>query len=276
MLNDDMVNLVKIPLEGNGDFRSEECVEILKEADIVVTNPPFSLFRSYVSQLMEYKKKFIIIGSQNAITYKEFFPLLKENKVWIGYNSVKEFKQPDGTFKKFGNICWYTNLDIDKLHEEIPLTKNYKGNESNYPKYDNYDAIECSKVKEIPKDYVPCWFNCEMAKSCPYAISKGINDNALCENSNNGEIGVPITYMDKHNSEQFEIIGADFDLAEKVQLENNKIGTGRFYAELAEQSRAEQSRAEQSRAEQSRAEQSRAEQSKKRLYSRIVIRRKKM
>ena len=258
MLNDDMVNLVKTPLEGNGDFRSEECIEILKEADIVVTNPPFSLFRSYVSQLIEYKKKFIIIGNKNAITYKEFFPLLKDNKVWIGYTSPAEFILPDGSMtKQVNGLCrWYTNLDIDKLHEEIPLTKNYKGNESNYPKYDNYDAIECSKVKEIPKDYVPCWFDCKMAESCPYAISKGITDNALCENNNNGEIGVPITYMDKHNSEQFEIIGADFDLAEKVQLENNKIGIGRFYAELTEQNRTEQN--------------------KKRLYSRIVIRRKKM
>ena len=160
--------------EGNGDFRSEECIEYLKQADIVVTNPPFSLFREYVAQLMEYEKKFLIIGNMNAITYKEFFPLLKDNKVWIGYNAVKEFKQPDGTMKQFGNICWFTNLDIKKRHENLILTEKYTP--ENYPKYDNYDAIEVSKVADIPKDY-------------------------------DGVMGVPITFLDKYNPEQFEIIG---------------------------------------------------------------------
>ena len=110
-------------LQQNGDFRSPESIELLKEADIVVTNPPFSLFREYIAQLMEYDKKFLIIGNKNAITYKEFFPLLKDNKVWIGYNNVKEFRQPDGSMKKFGNIGWYTNLDIKKRHEELVLYK---------------------------------------------------------------------------------------------------------------------------------------------------------
>lgn len=161
-------------LEGNGDFRNPESIELLQEADIVVTNPPFSLFREYVSQLMTYEKKFLIIGNKNAITYKEFFPLLKANKVWIGYNSVKDFKQPDGTIKKFGNIGWYTNLDIDKRHEDLTMYKRYSSKE--YPKYDNYDAIEVSKIAEIPYDY-------------------------------DGVMGVPITFMDKYNPDQFEIIG---------------------------------------------------------------------
>ena len=163
-------------LNGDGDFRSEECIELLKQSDIVITNPPFSLFREYIAQLMKYEKKFIIIGNKNAITYKEFFPLLKENKVWIGYNSVKEFMRPDGTIQKFGNIGWYSNLDIKKRHEQIDLYERYKGNEEHYPKYDNYEAIEVSKVIEIPKDYF-------------------------------GVIGVPITFLDKYSPDQFEIIG---------------------------------------------------------------------
>ena len=129
---------VKTPLEGNGDFRNQECLDLLDEADIVVTNPPFSLFREYVAVLMEHQKKFLIIGNKNAITYKEFFPLLKEDKVWIGYNNVKEFMQPDKSIKKFGNIGWYTNLDIQKRHEKLILWKNYLPEE--YPKYDNYDG----------------------------------------------------------------------------------------------------------------------------------------
>lgn len=163
-------------LNGDGDFRSEECIELLKQSDIVITNPPFSLFREYIAQLMKYEKKFIIIGNKNAITYKEFFPLLKENKVWIGYNSVKEFMRPDGTIQKFGNIGWYSNLDIKKRHEQIDLYERYKGNEEHYPKYDNYEAIEVSKVIEIPKDYF-------------------------------GVMGVPITFLDKYSPDQFEIVG---------------------------------------------------------------------
>lgn len=162
------------PLKGDGDFRSQDCLDILIESDIVVTNPPFSLFREYVAQLMEYGKKFIIIGSKNAITYKDFFPLLKDNKVWIGYNNVNDFQQPDGSFKKFGNIGWFTNLDIKKRHEKLVLWKTYTPEE--YPKYDNYDVINVNKVAEIPIDY-------------------------------DGVMGVPITFLDNYCEEQFEILG---------------------------------------------------------------------
>lgn len=201
---------VKTPLEGNGDFRNEECIELLKEADIVVTNPPFSLFREYVAVLMEHKKKFLIIGNKNAITYKEFFPLLKDDEVWIGCTNVKEFLQPDGSIKKFGNIGWFTNLDVAKRHEKLILWKQYTPEE--YPKYDNYDAINVDKVSEIPVDY-------------------------------DGVMGVPITFLDKYNSEQFEIIGISGVLAKPVII-NNSRKSGRFYV------------------------------NGKRLYDRIVIRKK--
>lgn len=181
---------VKTPLAGNGDFRSPECIEILKEADIVITNPPFSLFRDYIAQLMEYQKDFIIIGNQNAITFKEIFPLIMNNKIWLGYNSGHYwFRVPDdyeekktdfkideeGTkWRRMGNICFYTNLDIDKRHEPMTLYKSYSPEQ--YPKYDTYDAIEVSKTADIPYDYY-------------------------------GVMGVPITFMDKYSPEQFEIIG---------------------------------------------------------------------
>jgi hypothetical protein len=171
-------DLIKIALNGNGDFRSEESIEILKEADIIVTNPPFSLFREYIDLLMKYEKDFLVIGSQNAITYKEFFPLLKNNKIWLGNTAAKVFLQPDGTEKKFGNICWFTNLTHKKRYEDIILFKFYEGDEENFPIYDNYNAIEVSKVKNIPIDYKE-------------------------------EMGVPITFLDKYNPEQFEIIGLD-------------------------------------------------------------------
>ena len=162
-------------LKGDGDFRSDECIELLKVADIVVTNPPFSLFREYVAQLMEYKKKFLIIGNKNALTYKEIFPLIKENKIWIGFNSPNEFIRPNGTITKnvAGLTRWFTNLEVSKRHENLTLYKKY--NPEEYPKYDNYDAIEVSKVAEIPYDY-------------------------------EGAMGVPITFIDKYNPEQFEII----------------------------------------------------------------------
>lgn len=137
--------------DGNGDFRSEECIEFLKEADIVVTNPPFSLFRQYVAQLMQYGKKFLIIGNMNAITYKEIFPYIKNNELWLGITSIKDFIQPNGEIKKFGNICWFTNLEHNKRNEELILYKHY--NPTEYPKYENYFAIEVSKVAEIPMDY---------------------------------------------------------------------------------------------------------------------------
>ena len=164
---------VRTPLESNGDFRNQECLDLLDEADIVATNPPFSLFREYVAVLMERNKKFLIIGNKNAITYKEIFPLLKENKIWLGYNAVHDFLQLDGSTKKFGNIGWFTNLDINKRHEKLTLWKHYTLEE--YPKYDNYDAINVDKVNQIPCDY-------------------------------DGVMGVPITFLDKYNPEQFEII----------------------------------------------------------------------
>ena len=186
-----------VELEGNGDFRSEECLALLDEADIVVTNPPFSLFREYVAVLMEHQKKFIVIGSQNAITYKEIFPLLKDDAVWFGSTHPKEFMQRNGTVKKFGNICWFTNLDIKKRHEELILVKKYAGHEDEYPTYDNYDAIEVSKVADIPLDYA-------------------------------GVMGVPITFLDKYNPEQFDIVGISGELANSLLIDG-KRKTGRFY-----------------------------------------------
>ncbi len=179
-------------LKDDGDFRKAESRALLQEADVVVTNPPFSLFREYLAQLVASGKKFVIIGSQNAITYKEVFPLLKDNKVWLGYNSgdmafkVPDYFEPretrfwvDATGQKWrsmGNITWYTNIDIAKRHEDLILYKNYSPEE--YPKYDNYDAVNVDKVADIPCDY-------------------------------NGIMGVPITFLDKYNPEQFEIIGLD-------------------------------------------------------------------
>ena len=173
-----------------GDFRDPECIELLKQADIVVTNPPFSLFRDYVAQLMKYKKKFLIIGNQNAITYKEIFPLLKDNKVWLGYKfgdmafTVPEYYPPRETrywqdeegqkWRSMGNICWYTNLDHNKRHEEMDLICRYSPEE--YPTYDNYNAIEVKKTADIPCDY-------------------------------DGIMGVPITFLDKYNPDQFEMLG---------------------------------------------------------------------
>ncbi|MDQ1341184.1 MAG: hypothetical protein QG567_2342 [Campylobacterota bacterium] len=180
------------PLNGDGDFRSEESIELLKQADIIVTNPPFSLFREYVAQLVEYDKKFIIVGHQNAITYKEIFKLIKDNKLWLGYgfhrnmahfvnkhyvDYASDVDHKEGMIRVSG-VVWYTNIDTKKRHEDLMLYKTYYGNESEYPKYDNYDAINVDKTKEIPMDY-------------------------------EGVIGVPITFIDKYNPEQFEILGAE-------------------------------------------------------------------
>ena len=175
-------------LEGDGDFRSKECIAFLEEADIVVTNPPFSLFREYVAQLIKYDKKFIIIGHQNAITYKEVFPLILQNKIWLGYgfrgnagffiNHVYEDYASASSHKegmiRVSGVTWYTNLDIQKRHEVLTPYKKYSPEE--YPHYDNYDAINVDKTADIPRDY-------------------------------DGVMGVPITYLDKHNPDQFEIIG---------------------------------------------------------------------
>lgn len=142
-------DIIKTPLKQNGDFRSPECIEILQEADIVVTNPPFSLFREYVAQLIKYNKKFLIIGNNNAITYKEIFPLIKDNKLWLGYTHPKEFITPSST-QKFGNISWFTNLETKKRTEDLLLFRTY--NEKDYPKYANYFAWNVDKVKDIPLD----------------------------------------------------------------------------------------------------------------------------
>lgn len=183
-----------IPLEGNWDFRSEESLQILKQSDIIVTNPPFSLFREYMAQLTEYDKKFLIIGNDNAITYKDVFALIKANQVWMWYTRAKEFMQPDGSIKKFGNIGRWTNLDVRKRHEELVLYKHY--NPEEYPKYDNYDAINVDRITDIPIDY-------------------------------DGAIGVPITFIDKYNPDQFEILGMtswrdEFDAIPNKRYQNPK------------------------------------------------------
>lgn len=181
------------PLQGNGDFRSEECIEFLKESDIVVTNPPFSLFREYIAQLMEYGKKFLVIGNQNAITFKEIFPYIKNNQLWLGVSmngsnrwftvpdnyivadNAAGYKVVDGKKMFFVNgVVWFTNLDNEKRNRPIDLYKHYS---NEYKHYDNYDAIEVSKVCDIPMDY-------------------------------DGVMGVPITFLDKYCPEQFEIFGA--------------------------------------------------------------------
>jgi hypothetical protein len=178
-------------LKGDGDFRSKECVELLEEADIVVTNPPFSLFSEYVAHLVSHNRHFLIIGHQNAITYKEVFPLIREERMWLGYGfpgNVAHFIAPhyedtassgdhrEGMIRVSG-VVWFTNLDHSKRHEEMILVHRYHDAPGEYPRYDNYDAIEVSKTKHIPKDY-------------------------------SGAMGVPITYLTKHNPDQFEIIGA--------------------------------------------------------------------
>lgn len=225
---------VKTYLSQNGDFRSPECIKLLKEADIVVTNPPFSLFREYVSLLIEYNKDFIIMGNKNAITYKDFFPLIKENKVWVGYTSLnggrwmimpkwndvesnKAKIDSDGnTILNVSGVCWFTNLDHSRRHEDIETSFWYSKKESLYPelypKYDNFDAINIDKVNEIPMDYTDM-------------------------------MGVPITFLDKYNPNQFEIIGISGDLAKPIIIDG-KRNLGRFYI------------------------------SSKRMYDRIVVKRK--
>lgn len=203
-------------LKGDGDFRSQECIELLKQADIVVTNPPFSLFREYVGQLIKYDKKFIIIGHQNAISYKEIFALIKENKLWLGYgfkggaahfiNTHYEDYAAAGDHKegmiRVSGVVWFTNLDIKKRHEEVVLYKNYTPEE--FPNYENYDAINVDKSTDIPMDY-------------------------------DGVIGVPITFLDKYSPDQFEIIGlgivgsCEFKNERRMEiLDKNGIPTGKY------------------------------------------------
>ncbi len=201
-------NNTLVRLNGDGDFRSEECVELLKQADVVVTNPPFSLFREYVAQLMEYKKKFLIIGNVNAITYKEIFKLIKSEKIWGGYvfNKTLEFELPcnyEGEIKngkKYGkvpSITWFTNLPTRKRKETLLLYKKYTPEE--YPTYDNYNAINVDKVSDIPYDY-------------------------------DGYIGVPITFLDKYNPDQFDIVG----LLQSSSDELAGIPNLRYYGDFKE------------------------------------------
>ena len=215
--NGDMVlKTTRTNLIENGDFRSQECIQLLKESDVVVTNPPFSLFREYVAQLIEYNKKFIIIGHQNAITYKEIFSLIKDNKMWLGYgfnggaayfiNKHYEDYATSSSHKegmiRVSGVVWFTNIDLKKRHENLILYKTY--NENEYPKYVNYDAINVDKTKDIPIDY-------------------------------DGVMGVPITFMDKYNPEQFKIIAlgivgsCDFTNNYKMEiLDANGQPTGKF------------------------------------------------
>lgn len=207
-------------LSGGGDFRSEECIEILKESDIVVTNPPFSLFREYVALLFKYNKKFIILGNQNALTYKEIFSLIKNNEIWLGgsiHSGDREFRVPkdyplntlgyriDDNGEKYirvKGVRWFTNLDYEERHETLILHKTYS--EDEYPSYVNYDAINIDKTKDIPYDY-------------------------------DGIMGVPITFMDKYSPEQFEIIA--LGITGSCEFKNNKrmeildkdgLSTGKF------------------------------------------------
>ncbi|GHT44332.1 putative adenine-specific methylase [Planctomycetales bacterium] len=215
-------------LKGDGDFRTEECIELLKQADIVVTNPPFSLFREFVAQLIEYDKKFLIIGNVNALSYKELFPLIKENKIWLGisiHSGDREFGVPDSyplnaagyrvdekgnKYIRVKGVRWFTNLDHKIRHEIMPLYARYAPNE--YPKYDNYDAIEVSKTADIPCDYA-------------------------------GAMGVPLTFLDKYNPEQFEILGSDYDVKQGLlpelvnpnwtgKLDRGYISGERLYARV--------------------------------------------
>lgn len=222
-----------LPLNGEGDFRNEESIELLKQADIVVTNPPFSLFREYVAQLVEYGKKFLILGDQNAITYKETFKLIKEDKLWLGYDNggTKWFQVPDDydiptesrkkiengiQYFSMGRIVWFTNLDTTKRHNELTLYKKYTPEE--YPDYDNYNAINVNKYMDIPMDF-------------------------------DGVMGVPITFLDKYNPDQFEVIGSDYNIKEGSLPELIKSGwSGKL---------------------------DRGYLNGERLYSRILIRRKK-
>ena len=182
-----------MPLKGDGDFRSAECIALLQQSDVVVTNPPFSLFREFISQIVKYDKKFLVIGNVNAITYKEIFDLIQKNKAWLGVNlgrGISGFLVPDhydqyGTEVKINehgqkiiatNGClWLTNLELSKRFEDITLTKEYAGNEDKYPTYDNCNGININKTQDIPKDYY-------------------------------GLMGVPITFLHKYNPDQFEIV----------------------------------------------------------------------
>lgn len=167
-------NITTIPLSGNGDFSSDECISFLESADVVVTNPPFSLFRKLVQLLVNKNKYFLLVGNENTVASTEIFPLIKENKIKFGYNKIKTFLRPDGSTQDFGNVCWFTNLPLREKNTQLTFTKQYT--EDLYPQYDNYEAINVDKVVDIPKNYF-------------------------------GIMGVPISYLNKHDAEHFEILG---------------------------------------------------------------------
>ena len=207
MVDDEEITITE--LNGHGDFRDEECRALLDESDVVVTNPPFSLFREFIALMMEFNKKFIVIGNQNAITYKEIFPLIKNNQMWWGVGDcVRWFLYPNNQDNKItklndsGDIIveaarsrWFTNIEHSKRHLPLDLYKRY--NPTEYPKYDNYDAIECGKTCDIPMDY-------------------------------DGVIGVPITFLDKYCPDQFEILGL-MSGAKGENLTNGDDGRAKFY-----------------------------------------------
>lgn len=196
----DTLNLIKTPLKGNGDFRSPECVALLDECDVVVTNPPFSLLREFIGLIIDHKKDMVIIANEMQCTSKEIFPLFQSGKLNFGYNHVKEFRTPDGTFKKLGTVAWFTTFKLDKYNEELPLCCQYEGHEDEYPKYDNYDAIEVNQIRRIPRDYF-------------------------------GVMGVyGPSFLAQYNKEQFEVIGRSEDFAQPIII-NQKIkkNPGRFY-----------------------------------------------
>lgn len=201
------------PLKGDGDFRSAECIELLKQADIVVTNPPFSLYREYVAQLVKYEKKFLIIGNMGSIIYKEIFPLISDTRLWLGvHNGARVYITPDGSEKKMGNTCWFTNLDHGRRHQSLSLmtmADNLKFNKkmkskAAYERYDNYDAIEVPFTDSIPSDY-------------------------------DGVMGVPISFLDRYSPEQFEVIwqasgntraSAPREILERVRYQRNPNDRG--------------------------------------------------
>lgn len=175
--NDSKINqldTIKTDLKQNGDFRSDECIELLKEADIIVSNPPFSLFREYVAQLEEYNKKYLIVGSMNAITYKDIFKHILEGNIWLGNTEVKKFIKPNGEIEKFGNICWFTNLNHNKRNEKLILWKEFNSDIHKF--YDDYKILNIDKVSDIPLGYTDL-------------------------------MAVPISYLNKHNPNQFELLG---------------------------------------------------------------------
>lgn len=196
----DTLNLVRTPLKGNGDFRSPECLALLDECDIVVTNPPFSLLREFIETIISRGKDMVIIANEVQCTSKNIFPLFQTGKLNFGYNHVKEFRTPDGSTKKFGNIAWFTTLKLDKYNDELPLTAQYEGHEGEYPRYDNYDGIEVNQIRRIPRDYF-------------------------------GIMGVyGPSFFAQYNKEQFEVLGCTTsdELSFRIDKEYKKLGY-RFY-----------------------------------------------